>query len=136
MAISLTTMASGKVDPQIRLLEILEKYRRTSEIHPAARLIDGDTGFKETLLRVMHHDFDTINARSADLDDHEISIAQKAFTILMQNESDSHAAFQIYVEELLGFPSARDSVSVFADAIHARGSLLEGTLRSEICLDV
>ena len=132
MAIILTTMASSKVDPQIRLLGILEKYRRTSEIHPAARLIDGDTGFKETLLRVMHHDLDTINARSADLDDHEISIAQKAFTILMQNESDSHAAFQIYVEELLGFPSAPDNISVFADAIHARGSLLEGTLRSEI----
>ncbi|KAL8793687.1 MAG: hypothetical protein Q9195_003736 [Heterodermia aff. obscurata] len=118
-------MAPGKVDPQMRLLEILEKYRRTPEIHLAARLLDGDTGFKETLLRVMHHDFHTLNARSADLDDHEISIAQKAFTILMQNESDSQAAFQIYVEELLGFPSAPDHVSLIADAIHVRASLLE-----------
>ena len=136
MAIISTTMASGKVDPQIRLLEILEKYRRTTEIHLAARFIDGDKGFKETLLRVMHHDFDTINARSGDLDDHEISIAQKAFTILMQNESDSQAAFQIYVEELLGFPSAPDYVSVFADAIHVRASLLEGTQRPETFLKI
>ena len=129
-------MASGRVDPQIRLLEILEKYRRTTEVHSAARLIDGDTGFKDTLLRVMHHDFDTINARSADLGDHEISITQKAFTILMQNESDSQAAFQIYVEELLGFPSAPDHVSVFEDAIHVRASLLEGTLRPKAGLNV
>lgn len=136
MAIISTTMASGKVDPQSRLLDILEKYRRTTEIHLAARVIDGDTGFKETLLRVMHHDFNAIKARSADLDDHEISIAQKAFTILMQNESDSEAAFQIYVEELLGFPSAPDHVSVFADAIHVRARLLEGTLRTEICSEV
>ena len=136
MVMSSTAMAFSKVDPEIRLLEILGKYRCTTKIHLAARLIDRDPGFKETLLRVMHHDFDTINARSADLDDHEISIAQKAFSILMQSESDSQAAFQIYVEELLGFPSAPDHVSIFLDAIHIRARLIEGTLRSEICLKV
>lgn len=124
-------MAATKQDPQTALLNVLERYRQTTEMHPAASLLRLDTGFHETFLRVLHHDYNTVKARSQALDDHEITITQMAFKILMENERDHHAAIQIYVEELLGvrFGSVPDLSSMIKDAVHVRAALLDGKPR-------
>ena len=125
-------MASFGQGPQIKLQQTIDRYRRLSELHPAVAVLLRSSDFHQAFVRVMHHERDIINTRSSDLKDHEITIAQKAFAILMQREETHHAAVQIYVDELLGvrFGAVADRNSMIQDAVHVRSAFLEGMPKS------
>ena len=69
-----------------------------------------------------------INARSPNLDDHEITIVQKAFATFMGDEETLHAAIEIYVEEILGLGLSREKnkALMIEDAVGVRAGFLEG----------
>ena len=68
-----------------------------------------------------------INARSPDLEDHEITIAQKAFITLMKNEETFHGAFAIYLDEVLGLKisTGKDMEQIIQDAVQVGTALFE-----------
>lgn len=69
-----------------------------------------------------------INARSPDLEDHEITIAQKAFVNLMKDGNTFHGALAIYMDELLGLNigTGKDLERIIQDAVQVGAALLEG----------
>ena len=79
---------------------ILDQYSGITAMHPLVAQLDEDT-FRNFAL-MFDHDIDVINVRSQDLDDHEITAAQKACS-LMARSGHSNGALQLYVEEILGF---------------------------------
>ena len=79
---------------------IVNQYSGITAMHPLVAQLDEDT-FKNFAL-MFDHDIDAINAHSQDLDDHEITAAQKACS-LMASSGHSNGALQLYVEKILGF---------------------------------
>ena len=93
-----------------------------------SKTIDRDSSWKKAFLRHVCNERDAINARSPDLADHEITIAQKAFVILMKNGDTFRGAFAIYVDEILGLKTGtgKDMKQIIQDAVQVGAALLEG----------
>ena len=109
---------------------MLERYRHVDDLHPALSPLGQNEDFRNSFERVIRHEFDVIKARSPDLNDHEITIAQKVFFTLMQNEDSQHGAVQIFIEELLGVGSdvSTEAELKIRDAVNVRAKLPGGTL--------
>ena len=86
---------------------------------------------QQAFKRLISHERDTINARSSNLEEHEITITQKAFAILMQHEDTLHGAIQLYVEEIIGlkFSTVQDESRVVQDAICVKATILARMLQ-------
>ena len=93
-----------------------------------SKTIDRDPLWKKAFLRHVCNERDVINACSPNLEDHEITIAQKAFLILMKNEDSYHGAFAVYMDELLGLKIGigKDIKQIIQDAVQVGAIFLEG----------
>lgn len=101
-----------------KVLELVTSYRTVNERHPLVDILcsnaDSNSFFHETL----NHDAFIISKRSQDIEDGEISIYQKAFLILSDNQpQDYNAAVAIWTDELFGFramPSEMEALDILA----------------------
>ena len=92
---------------EARLLEVLNHYRPIELLNSTVAETCESPIFKGHLQKILQHDLQVIKQRSQDLNDHEISLTQKAFVILM-DEGDHIAGIEIYVEEIVGLRIVED----------------------------
>ena len=119
-------MASKPFSADHQVNSIIHKYGGISEIHPLIKALNKDDKSRLMLVAVIEHEYDFIRTRSQDLDDHEITAAQKAFANLLDDNKD--AAIHIYVEEILGLKITPDTekASIIQSSIEIRAALLDG----------
>jgi len=111
-----------------KYIKTVDKYIGKQDLHPLVQAIDQDEQSHRKLVAVMEHEVNAIRSRSQDLEENEITIAQKAFIYF--SASNMHAAIHIYVEEILGieFAPKADKASLLQGSIDVRAGLLEGML--------
>lgn len=85
-----------------RVQEMVTKYRKIKTLHPIVSRICESPQIQEILRKSLQHDLFLIRGRSSRLADHEISIAQKAYMLLMQHHEDRIGGIELYVQEIIG----------------------------------
>jgi len=121
-------MASEYSNVAQKYIFIVERYAGTCELHPLVQALNQDEKFQRKLVTVMQHEVEAIRSRSQDLDECEITVAQKAFVYFFA--SSMPAAVSIYVEEILGiqFAAEASKAPILQDSTELRSQLLEGML--------
>lgn len=119
-------MDTGYPNTAQKYIKTVDKYIGRQDLHPLVQAINQDEHSHRKLVAAMEHEVNSIRSRSQDLEDNEITIAQKAFVHFFA--SNVHAATHIYVEEILGIEYApkTEKVSLLQDSIDVRAGLLEG----------
>ena len=85
---------------------LVEHYRDQTEYNPLLSRIFNNSELSDMFWVSLDHDIQLISQRSQDLEDHEISIVQKAFKVLHTEDRFVPAA-NIYVELVLGVGPVR-----------------------------
>lgn len=118
---------------EARLLEILSYYRPIESLHSTVEEMCTSSVFKEHFQKILQHDLGTIKRRSQDLDDHEISLAQKAFVILM-DEGDHIAGIELYVDEIIGLRAAgdEDKMQILKSSVMTKDLIVKSTQHSRL----
>lgn len=91
---------SKHIEPEVR--QVIDAYRQFKALHPTVAQVCCDPGLNRVFFGCLQNDLHVINARSQDLNDHEITKHQKAFSTLMHNQADRFPGIYLYTEELLG----------------------------------
>ena len=109
-----------------RVQDIVTKYRKVKALNPIVSRICESTKNQDTLRKSLQHDLSIIRGRSSRLDDHEISITQKAYMLLMQNRDDRLGGIELYVQEIIGlqYVDATESLASLQTAMKTRDVLL------------
>lgn len=117
---------------EARLLNMLSYYRPIEILHSTVEEMCTSSVFNEHFQKILQHDLRTIKRRSQDLDDHEISLAQKAFVILM-DEGDHIAGIEIYVEEIIGLRDAddEDRMQILKSSVKTKDLIVMSTQHSK-----
>ena len=118
-------MASAQSSGVQKYNDIIERCRGIHEMHPLFKALTEDGNSHRILVAVFEHERDTIRTRSQDLNDSEITAAQKAFSSLVDHNPD--AATHIYVDEMLGVKLTPDAekLTTLKNVIEVRGTLLQ-----------
>ena len=93
-------------------------------------MCDSDV-FKGHFQKVLQHDLEVLQQRSQDLDDHEISLMQKAFVVLME-DGDHIAGIELYVEEIVGLKMVEntDKLQILKSSAKTRDLLVDSKWHS------
>ena len=85
-------------------------------------------GFSRLFQRFLNFEYFTLNQRSSKLEDHEITVMQKAFLSLLQNPAHHLGAVHLYIEEILGikYIQPQDKERALDAAIHSKVIMLQG----------
>lgn len=115
-------------EPGDRLRDVLNKYRNLKVLRPIISNLCEDDETKKLFKKCLTQDLSVIQARSQDLVNHEITVYQKAFVILMNNEDDHVGGIEIYFDELLGLSliKSTDHQQALETAIKARELIYKG----------
>ena len=115
-------------DGEIRVRDIINYYRTIEVLHPAVSRLYSTPEDGETFDKILAHDLRMLRGRSYRLEDHEVSIIQKAFIILMGDEENRTGAIELYLDEIIGFRivAPTDTEEFLATAIKAKEYLLIG----------
>lgn len=118
-------MSRSTTDLDGKVRDIVNSYRSIEIVHPTLSNMFQSPEFKQAFLNSLTQDLHVIRQRSPNLIDGEISIVQKAFTILMEHEEDAVPAVELYVEEILGlrFVSEEDRFQTISIVVGTRDSL-------------
>lgn len=105
-----------------RVQDIVTKYRTIKALNPIVSRICESTKNQDSLRKSLQHDLSVICGRSSRLDDHEISITQKAYMLLMQNSDDRLGGIELYVQEIIGlqYVDATESLACLQTAMKTR----------------
>ncbi len=125
MDISLTLTSSTE---EARLLEILSYYRPIEILHSTVKELCTSSVFKGHFQKVLQHDLDVIKLRSQNLEDHEISLMQKAFVRLM-DEGDHIAGIELYVDEIIGLKvmEDKDKLHILRSSVKTKDVTMKST---------
>lgn len=106
--------------------DIVTKYRKVKALNPIVSRICESTKNQDMLRKSLQHDLSLIRGRSSRLDDHEISITQKAYMLLMQNRDDRLGGIELYVQEIIGlqYVDATESLACLQTAMKTRDVFL------------
>ena len=91
---------------QANLLGLFEHYCDQTEYNPLLSRVFNTTELSNMFWVSLDHDIQLISQRSQNLEDHEISLTQKAFKLLHSEDKFVPAA-NIYVELILGLGPVR-----------------------------
>ena len=85
-------------------------------------------GFSRLFQRFLNFEYFTLNQRSSKLEDHEITVMQKAFLALLQNSAHHLGAVHLYIEEILGikYIQPQDKEQALDAAIQSKVIMLQG----------
>lgn len=106
--------------------DMVTKYRKTKALHPIVSRICESPNNQDILRKSLQYDLSLIRGRSSRLDDHEISIAQKAYMLLMQNREDRLGGIELYVQEIIGlyYVDVTESLACLQTAMKTRDIFL------------
>ena len=91
---------SRHLDAKVR--DIINKYGRVQMLHPVVHEMYDDPKFERLFWDCMSQDLSVIRRRSQNLADGEITVIQKAFVALSDEQSKSFGAIDLYVNEIIG----------------------------------
>ncbi|KAL2039963.1 hypothetical protein N7G274_007366 [Stereocaulon virgatum] len=111
--------------------DYISTYRPLEVLQPSVAKICETPELERMFWDCLTYDLNVINRRSPNLADFEITAAQKAFSALSRNETDSVAAIELYMEEILGLKYVEDSdrAQTLTAIIHMRNYLLNAETR-------
>ena len=123
-----SNLSSPRLTKEAKLLEILSYYRPIEVLHSTVREMFESIAFKEHFNRILQHDLQVLRRRSQDLDDHEISLTQKAFVIMMEEEGQIPGV-EIYVEEIIGLKVVedKDKLQILKSSVKTRDLMVKST---------
>ena len=121
---------------EAKLLDLLSYYRPIEVLHSTVEEMCHNSAFKTHFQKVLQHDLKAIKRRSQDLDDHEVSLTQKAFVVLME-EGDHIAGIEIYVEEIIGLKvvEEKEKLQTLKLSVKTKGTMLKSTQHRRLRLD-
>lgn len=102
--------------------EMVNKYSMIKTLHPVVSHICQSPRNQNVLRKSLRHDLSLIRGRSSRLEDHEISIAQKAYMLLMRRPEDRLGGIELYVQEIIGlrYVDATESFACLQTAMKTR----------------
>ncbi|KAL8774492.1 MAG: hypothetical protein Q9209_000865 [Squamulea sp. 1 TL-2023] len=117
-----TPVSPASFNIYFRLDRIIDEYGSTTTIPPMITILRSSPADDRVLQQVMSHDYQLLQARSPDLEDHEINVFEAAFLTLMKNATTHPGALAIYVEEILGMKAIPDNQKLheLRNTIHVR----------------
>ncbi|KAL6719098.1 hypothetical protein ACLMJK_003333 [Lecanora helva] len=112
--------------PDTKVCDMLRRYRPTRMLHPVVSKMQQMPGFKQMFWQCLEHDLHVIRDRSQILAEGEITTAQKAFRILMDEEENGLAAIDLYVSKIIGLDVVSDAkmAGTLAAALQTRNIVL------------
>ena len=124
------SISSSTQDANVR--SIVNSYRSIEILHPIVTSLYESPELKQMFWDTLKHDLHVIHQRSQNLADSEITVIQKAFKHLMDNEEDEIPAVELYVEEILGlrFVSDTEKLQTVASAVEAKDSILSRAFKT------
>jgi len=93
---------------ETKVLEIVTHYRRVKELPPVVSELFKSPDFEGMFWDTLGSEHVVMCHRSQDLADNEITILQKAFSILFRNDCDRASAAYLWVDEILGLKVIED----------------------------
>ena len=129
---------SSRPNKEAKLLEILGYYRPIDVLHPTVRKMCESIAFREHFKKGLQHDLAVLKSRSQDLEDHEISLTQKAFVELMEEEEeDKISGIEIYVEEIIGLKMVedKDKLQTLKSLVKTKDLLVKSTWHWWLCIN-
>lgn len=118
------------MDPEHRVLELVLHYEAIEVLHPVISEILETPQFA-IFEKSLEHELKLISSRSKLLADHEISIVQKAFMVLMDNPEHRVGAVELYVQEIIGLRLivGKEKEEALQTAVNARNLILKSMLQ-------
>ena len=119
-------MSASYLDIDNKVCDIINSCRSVDTLHPVVSDLCQLPEFKRIFWDSLHQDLNVICQRSQVLGNGEITVIQKAFTVLMQKKEDVVSAIDLYVNEILGlkFVSGNDQATTLNTMIQTRHSVL------------
>ena len=121
------TMYPVHATSEDKVLDLVNRYRAAQEPHPIVADLLQLSDFERIFMDALQHENFICRQRSQDLAKNEITIMQKAFTLLYQNDATHHGAVALWVEEILGInviPPAHKS-DILTAVVRTKSSLLD-----------
>lgn len=118
------------MEPERRVHELVREYEAVEILHPVISKIL-ETPQRAIFEKSLEQELKLISSRSSLLEDHEVSIVQKAFMILMDSPEHRVGAVELYVQEIIGLKLivAKEKDMAFQTAVNARNLFLKGMLQ-------
>ena len=115
-------------DLNAKVREIIDRYHPIQILHPVVSEMYDAPEFERMFWDCLVHDLQVIRRRSQSLADGEITVAQKAFRILMDENNGGIAAIELYVNEIIGLEIVpeTDRAQALATALQTRDYILNG----------
>ena len=87
-------------------------------------------GFARLFQRFLNFEYSILSRRSHNLEDHQITLEQKAFLSLLKESEHHLGAIDLYIEEIIGikYIQPRNKEEVLGAAINSKVIMLQGTL--------
>lgn len=119
-------MASSRQEAKVH--GIIAHYRRAATtLHPLVADLSKTPELSRAFWRSFDHDLLVFSQRSQNLEDSEITAAQKAFVFLSKAKQDQLPAIELYVEEILGILTVAEAgkAQTLVSAIQTRDYAIE-----------
>ncbi len=122
------------LDGELQVHEIVKRFRAVKVLHPSVSLLCKSPEDQGIFRKSLEHDLIIIRGRSPQLLDHEISIVQKAFMVLMKNHEDRIGGIELYVQEIIGLNhvDASKRLQSLQTAVRARDLIFNSMHREKL----
>ena len=119
-----------------RVLDLVSRYRAVHELHPLVSEMFSSEEFEGIFQDALKHEQYIISRRSQDLADNEITLAQKAFAMLSDDQADYYAATALWVEEVLGINvvPVENKPSILSAVVKAKSFTPDRTIPPKVSL--
>lgn len=116
-----TPVSPASSNIYFRLDRIIDEYSSMSKVSPIIATLRASPADDRMFQQALSNDYQRLQERSPNLEDHEINVFEAAFLILMRDHRYHPGALTIYVEEILGLSTkiASDGLKL-RNAIHVR----------------
>lgn len=117
---------SMEMESELRVGSLVNQLRTIKDFPPVVVLLRRSPADHQAFQQNLIHEYNVLRERSHRLRDHEMSIVQKAFVILMGDFSSRAGAIDLYLEEILGLKLVpiEDQVQSCQTSLKARNLVL------------
>lgn len=119
------------MEPERHVRELVSRYGAIEVLHPVVSELLRSSHHKAIFERCLEQERKLLRSRSGHLGNHEITIIQKAFMILIENTEHHAGGVELYVEEILGLKmfAAEEKREALQTVVNTRNLVLNCTLQ-------
>lgn len=125
-------MSSSTSRGNTQVSEIMEDYRRVNQLHPLLSDLFRIPDFEGMFWDTLSNEHFVLTQRSQNLADGDITIMQKAFVALFQNQDEQLPAACLWIEEILGLSLVVEAkkAAALTSAVQIRARTLDRMLQA------